>query len=553
MSLTKIEPAMRTRIYDAAQHPTKPHLFQCAGCRKWFGRNALQVDHKTPEVESFPEQRSDIDNLQLLCAPKGSTWINSCHKKKTRKEAQARARRNKVPRQWMPVFVFGAGTVISSRFTFLEVFAADHVAAVDWLQWSGLSTGALFSTYLVQKAWRRRRPRRAKPAEPVSRVEAPVDTLDQSRIIEAFRELVGPKGDVRVTNVVGMDDFTVTYQGTGFEDHKEDKQYEALLKIQAKLNDRWLPWWDTGRDRVRFTRRPVLPKRIPHPGFDPDRPWNILPVAPEHHFDLTVTSHILIIGRTNAGKTALMRSLTCAVANTAAKDGGTELMLADPKLVELMGYEGWDGVLGIYSEDQELWDMAFDLHDDMMHRYWLRKHKKVPFSEHRRRIVILDEFEEWVERMLFFWVDGAVDPETGKPYKQAGKVSPAHRKIMSVLRMARLCGIHLIIGTQRPDASWFGGSARDNLEGRAAVGAVSADAARMVFGNSSIGRDIPKGLKGRTTFQTLDGTPEEIQAYWTPDPANNKGDNTIEDWTTLVRLGMPKDKLPDDVRELIAA
>lgn len=555
MSLTKIDPQVRTAIFDARQDPRHPSKFQCDGCRKYFVRNALQIDHIVPEVESTPEQRSDPANLQLLCAPKGSTWINSCHKKKTRKEAQARARRNRVPRNWKPFFTYASGTIMLSGYTWQEVFRQDHAEAMDWLQWSGLSIGAAFGTYLVQKGWRRRRPRRVIPTEsaPKAEPDQPAEPeLDTERIEEAFRELVGNAGQVNVCDVVGMDGFSVFYKGTGFEDHKDDKQYEALLKIQAKLGDRWMPVWDTKNDMVRFTRRPQLPDKIHHPGFDPDRPWNILPVAPGHHFNLNVTSHILIIGRTNAGKTALMRSLVCAAIDTARKDKGTELMLADPKLVELLGFEGWDGVLGIYSEDDELWDMAFDLYEDMMNRYRLRKHKKIPFSAHRRRIVILDEFEEWVYRMLDYWAGDARD-EDGKPYKQSGKFSPAHRKIMRVLAMARLCGIHLIIGTQRPDASWFGGAARDNLQGRAAVGGITADAAKMVFGNSSIGRDIPEDLKGRTTLQIDNGIAEEIQAYWTPDPADNKEENTAEDWTTLLRLGMPRTKLPDEFKELITA
>lgn len=543
MSVTKIDPLVRRRVFDLAQHRTDPKKYQCAGCRRYFSLTALEIDHVIPEAESTPEQRSDPVNLQVLCNPKGSTRLNSCHKRKTAAEAADRARRNRIPRHYGKALTYGCATTIVGGWTWYDVFQDQPVTATEWVHWSSIGSAVALSTFLVQKGWRRRRPPRSVSPEPVSNDE-PGEVLDAARIVEAAREIVGAKGDVQVTRVVGLDDFTLTYRGTGFADHDDEKQYELLAKIQAKIGDRWLPWWDTKNDAVRFTRRPVLARMIYHPGLPAKRPWNELPIAPGVKFDLLVTPHILIIGTTGAGKTALMRTIIVAVADSAAKTQNTELILADPKHIEMPGFETWMGVRKILSEDEELWDMAFDLEAEMRERLRLIKAKKAKPSDFKRLIVVIDEYEQYFKRMFRYWTT-AVDEE-GKPLKKGpARVPGAIDAIQSVLSMARRVNIHLIIGTQSPDAGWFGGTGtRENLSGRAAVGPVDTYRARMVFDDASVGRDVPVEYKGRATVQVGNGKPEEIQTYYTPDPFDPEGENTQEDWDCLLRLGMPKELVP---------
>jgi hypothetical protein len=298
MSQTKLLPATRRLVLDLAQHKSDPRRYQCAGCRKYFSISAVNIDHIIPESESTPEQRTDPDNLQVLCNPKGSTRLTSCHKKKTAREAADRARRNRVPHRWTPSLVYGSGSMILGGYTWQSVFQHDEATAREWALWSGLSIGATFGTYLVQKGAARRRPR--KTISPVSQDEP--GGLDVARIVMAVREAVGPKGDVRILNVQGMNAFTVSYIGTGFPDHESDKRFDLLNKIQAKIGDRWIADWDTQNDRASFTRRPAMPKIVHHPGLEEGRPWYVLPIADGVSFNLMDTSHLLIIGETNSGK-----------------------------------------------------------------------------------------------------------------------------------------------------------------------------------------------------------------------------------------------------------
>ncbi len=315
--------------------------------------------------------------------------------------------------------------------------------------------------------------------------------------------------------------FTLSYADTGFADHKDDAQVDLVEKISAKIGGRWKATWDTERDLVHFERRPDLPPSVPHPGLPADRPWHLIPFADDMAFDLTVTSHILIIGKTNSGKTALMRSIIAAFCDSAAR-GQATLRLGDPKRVELIGFRDWPGVDQVATTDISLWNLAVEAKAEMERRFSLFEECGTSLESHQPLLLLIDEYEEYVRRMDVFWTT----PDCPQP-KKSGQKNPALEAMKSVLSMARKARIHVVIGTQRPDASWFGGSARDNLQGRAGVGPLSADAARMLFGTSVYGRDVPFTAKGRTTVQYGDDEPTECQAWWTPDPSDPGSDRAV--------------------------
>jgi hypothetical protein len=130
------------------------------------------------------------------------------------------------------------------------------------------------------------------------------------------------------------------------------------------------------------------------------------------------------------------------------------------------------------------------------------------------------------------------NPDRGK---KTGLKNPALEAISELLAKARGCGIHIVLSTQRPEASWFGGENRANVTGRAGVGALDPEAARMIF-KQTVGTDIPASLKGRTSLQTEDLEVQEVQTFWVPNPADSDINytNTPEDWDILRNLGMPE-------------
>lgn len=539
MSKTKIEPEVRDLVIDLARD-WRGNI-RCASCGNKVVVGGFHLDHIKPEIDSTPEERKDPANLQVLCAPKQG---GGCHRRKTKREAQERARKAQgPPKRGKGVVLLAAGAVFTGYAWFS--LTGGSGAAGRWLTWCLIAVAVAavgFVAVSVYMAADDARPRKEDPAaqKSANAAQQAATGLDQKRITSAVREIVGAKGDVKVT-IKSADEFTVAYPNTGFDDGTSGDGRAALLeKINAKIPGRWKPHWDTEHDTVRFTRRPDLPRRVPHPGLKGGRPWHVLPIAMDAWFDLMVTSHLLIIGVPNAGKTSLIRAIICAVADSARR-GLCEMILCDPKQIELLGFRGWPGVRDVITETQALWDMAIALEEEMDERYRLYREEGVPLSSHRRLIVVIDEFEQFYKRMHRHWLNAR--DEEGKPLKRAGqRVPPAIDAMQSVLSMARRCGIHVIVGTQSPDATWFGGSGtRENLQGRAAVGPIDAIRARMAFDDSSVGRDIPATAKGRTTIQVEDNEPEEVQTYWVPDPGDPENDNTPEDWAILARLGYQRE------------
>jgi DNA segregation ATPase FtsK/SpoIIIE-like protein len=279
-----------------------------------------------------------------------------------------------------------------------------------------------------------------------------------------------------------------------------------------------------------------MPRKINHPGLEKGRKWHEIPIAPDGAFDFLMTPHVLIIGATGSGKTSLLRAMVVAVLASAAENPeAIETWLVDPKEMELIGFEGWPGVTHLFTDTDELWNFALKLLAEMRRRYSLRRTQKVPLSSHKKIVVIIDEFRDLVRRLDSEW-NG--NPDRGK---KTGLKNPALDAISELLAKARGCGIHLVISTQRPEAAWFGGENRANVTGRAGVGALDPEAARMIF-KQTVGTDIPASLKGRTSLQTEDLEVQEVQTFWVPNPADSDINytNTPEDWDILRNLGMPE-------------
>lgn len=519
---TTLPQALRRTALDAAT--TGDGRYRCAGCRRKFARSHVQIDHVIPEVDR-PDLHLDPSNHQVLCAPPGSA---GCHRAKTSAEARQRARRARRA-AWSPAslvlpllgcyvllaLALVAYTLVTGRDPAELVNPA--VAAWPWVL-IGVA-GLLVAKPVVQVSrwWvtsaTKEPSTRAKTATP-----APDPALDavklQARIEAAAREHIGgTRGAVAVSDLA-IDDgrlvgFTITYEGTGATDHELEWRVAFMDRLAAKLDDgRWLDVWQTGHDRVKVRRRSDIAGYVPHPGFAADKPWNVIPVAPECSFDLLVTSHILVVGATNAGKTALMRSIVASFIHS-ARAGQAQVWIGDPKLIEMLGFDGSAGIDRLATADAELYALAIDAEEEMMRRYADHKENGTSLEDFPPLLILIDEYERYVDRVESYFAEHLK--------KKAGQKCRATAAIKSLLMLARKCRIHVVLGTQRPDAAWFGGAARDNLQGRALVGTATAELSRMCFGVSTHGRDVPTTLKGRTTFQIGEGKPFEQQAYWTPD------------------------------------
>lgn len=500
-------PESVVKEFDAA-HRDRKGRYRCVGrCGKRYQRSGIHIDHIKPEVD-FPELRHDVRNLQPLCIPE--------HRAKTAKEATARARMRKegvgwAPWRWVAVAVLLYAAVVMLRYGYLEIMMRHDEAAslVTSAGWGLLGAVAVAAGLRGVRWWTRagQAPQeRSGPSDALVRVER-----------EARLYFKDTEHDLVKVSGSPPDRFTVRYGGTGFPDRDDAKRADFVAHMSAKLGARLRGEWRTDKDEVTLVRRPDLPESVPHPGFDRRRPWNIVPLGLATTVDFLKTAHVLVIGATGSGKTVLLRAFVEAFIDSGRRHGA-KVRLGDPKMIELLGFEEIDGIETVAATDEELFDLALDADAEMRRRFRLFREERVPMESHDVILLLIDEYEEFVKRMEAYWPS---IPKEGHKHsehaKKPGMKNPATAAMSSILAMARRAHIHVVIGTQRPDAAWFGGGARDNMQGRIGVGPLKLDAARMAFDSSEYGRDVPIDAKGRITVQMLDGEVVEDQAYWVPD------------------------------------
>lgn len=518
--------ALRKSIADDSRDPVTG-LVRCAHCRKLFDDKEIQIDHITPEWKGGGH---DPANLQPLCVPKVGP---SCHRLKSREEAAERAKiarkANRSALAW-PFAVSGVGTgVVFAYFAYLLWFGKPVQPVLETLKdvgkWWIIAMLVLVAFYALAHAGIVEDVRVEEEQTPAT---AKRETT-MSRINSAVRQEMGGEGSIVI--IQEGEGYDITYHGTGFADHDDNSRLKVMKRIASKTGKRWVATWDGENDSVHIQPRPAMPKVVPHPGLPKKLAWHLLPISADVTMDLLVTPHILLIGETMSGKTSTLRSMIIAGSN-AARTEQAELILMDPKRIELIGFRGWPGILRVLTQNEELYNEPQRLVAEMNERHRLFEEEKVPLTAHKPIIVIVDEYKELVKRMVVYAASIGIKTPAGQ------LVAPID-SISTLAAMARRCRIHLIISTQRPDAKWFGGDARDNLPGRIGVGPLSPTAARMVFERGDQGRDIPLEAKGRATVQMNDGEFIETQTYWVPDPSDSDEKNTKEDWELLARLGMP--------------
>jgi DNA segregation ATPase FtsK/SpoIIIE-like protein len=232
-----------------------------------------------------------------------------------------------------------------------------------------------------------------------------------------------------------------------------------------------------------------------------------LPVGVDEHggvfgWDFDAAPHGLVIGSTGAGKTTLIRSIVLA-----ACAAGWTVVCLDPKRIELSGLRGWPGVRLVATRIEDMVTVMQLAAEEVDARYERIEAGTVDEDALPPLLIVLDEVTEFIERANEFWQDCG----------ESGREHPVVRKWRTIARLGRSGKVHLLVGIQRPDSKVMGGESRDNFAFRVGLGPLSQEAARMLFGRSHVGRDVPQDAKGRATVAVGardDAT--EVQCYWTP-------------------------------------
>jgi len=223
----------------------------------------------------------------------------------------------------------------------------------------------------------------------------------------------------------------------------------------------------------------------------------------------TDAPHTLITGGTGTGKSVLLRIIAIGAARL-----GIDVRGCDPKRVEMKGLRGWPNVTRVATRVPDMIRLIEETYAEMHERYQDIEEGRAREEDYRRVLLIIDEYLMFSMMINDYWAE----LRTQLPGQQP-KEHPVMRMIRGLVVMARGGVMNLVLATQRGDADIFPEGVRDSIGSRVAMGRQSQQSAQMMFGDASVGRDIPAlGSRGVGTTLTADG-PARIKVSWLPDPS----------------------------------
>ncbi|MCD2114384.1 AAA family ATPase [Rhodococcus rhodochrous] len=296
------------------------------------------------------------------------------------------------------------------------------------------------------------------------------------------------------------------------------KVEEALASLAGEHESgrNWTTDWYPSKGFLVMRLVTAMPTRVDHPLELVDENLRHLPYATGAadrimFWDVSTSSnkpHCLIVGPTGGGKTSVIRTLL-----TEAARRGIPFVGVDPKMIELDGLEGYPGCGAIIYDALRAAMFVRALHTEMMARNAYIHQMKIEGSQLPLMIAVLDEFFILSGKWQRLAKTG--DDETKAQLKELDPLGAW----ADLAVLARSAGIRLLLGVQRPDTSLFGGAsgnARDNFGTRISLGNLSQDGALMMWGDSTVGREVDTSVKGRGIALGDDGNPVDAQMWWTP-------------------------------------
>lgn len=226
----------------------------------------------------------------------------------------------------------------------------------------------------------------------------------------------------------------------------------------------------------------------------PDGSFNLAigatPQGEAHRFDIREAPHMLIAGATGAGKSVFLGSLIkqlSAISNA-------EIVLCDPKKVELAEYAGESNVIEHVTDHDAIACVLIDLYEEMQARYDKLAAAKVKgISSYKGtdmpyKFVIVDEFGDIT--------------------------NGANKKLVNIAlrglaQMARAAGIHLVLATQRTSVDVLSGTIRANFPTKVAFRVAKQVDSLVLLDEAGAEKLLGKG---DMLFSTADGI-TRLQGY----------------------------------------
>ncbi len=215
--------------------------------------------------------------------------------------------------------------------------------------------------------------------------------------------------------------------------------------------------------------------------------------------DLSKTAHLLIAGNSGSGKTVLLRCLL-----RQAVEKGYRVYIADYKGgIDFSPW--WHEHCTVAYDGNDVLSMLQKLVEELRRRMVLLKLHGVNnidrcntvTDQHLPRILIaFDEIAEALDK-------------TGADKSRKEHIAQVEQCLATLSRLGRACGIHLIIGVQRPDVNAVPAQIKTNLSYRCCSRADNV-LSMIALDNTSAAELIPKDSRGRF----IDSEGQLFQAYY---------------------------------------
>jgi len=228
--------------------------------------------------------------------------------------------------------------------------------------------------------------------------------------------------------------------------------------------------------------------------------------------DISKLPHLLIAGTTGSGKSVCTNSLIISLLYNASPED-VRLIMVDPKMVELGGYNGIPHLLiPVVTDSKKAAGALQWAVNEMMRRYSI-------FSEAGAKDI--DGYNEVIrnnpERKHLHRIVIVVDELADLMMVAAKEVE---EYVCRIAQMGRAAGMHLVVATQRPSANVITGIMKANIPSRIAFAVASAMESRIILDTAGAEKLVGKGDMlyqpiGATRNTRIQGTMvsnEEVEA-----------------------------------------
>jgi len=252
--------------------------------------------------------------------------------------------------------------------------------------------------------------------------------------------------------------------------------------------------------------------------------------------DLTRMPHLLVAGTTGSGKSVCIAAITaCLAMNNTPED--LRLVMVDPKMVELVRFNGLPHLLGKVETDGERiqivlrWVVA-----EMDRRYRLLELSRSRNIETYNKKARKRKGDLVLPRIVLL-IDELADLMMSAP-------DQTEHNLVRLAQMARATGIHLVVATQRPSTDVVTGLIKANFPARISFTVASSVDSRVILDSvgaeNLLGRGdmlfLPPEASGPVRAQGALVTDVEIErliAFWQKTlPADEQGEGSP--WEEMV-------------------